>query len=137
MSVLGFEEALAAAIWSTLDAVDGITAYEHVPQPADAGSAAAFPYVTIGDMTMTDLSTDTEEGAEITIAIHIWSRYRGNKELYQQSKLVRDALRRVSIAVIDYQHVYTEFESSETLTDPDGVTRHAVQRYRVFLDETG
>ena len=41
----------------------------------------AFPYIVIGDDKETDWSTATEQGSEHLLAVHVWSRSPGLKEL--------------------------------------------------------
>lgn len=135
--MLSFLKAWQQAIYTKLTAA-GLTVYDHVPQAADGGSAAAFPYVTIGEARETQLNTDTAEGAEVALSIHVWSRYAGKAELQGIWQTVYETLHRreASIAVSDYLCVYCEFDDGETLLDPDGITHHGVMNFRCYLDQT-
>ena len=135
--MIAYNEALQRAIFTAL-AAEGLTVYDHVPQAADGGDAAAFPYVTIGDAQERQLNTDTADAAELTISLHIWSRYAGKQELQGIWRTIYERLHRreSSIAVTDYQCIYFEFDTGETLLDPDGITHHGVLTFRVYLDQT-
>lgn len=114
---------------------EGITdlasVYDHVPQDA------AFPYVVIGDDTMTEWDTDTEQGFEATITIHTWTQANEGRA---QCKSIMDAIytklhKGPTITVDGYDTVDVFFEFSQTMLDPDGLTIHGVQRLRVILRE--
>lgn len=109
--------------------------YDAVPQADDSGDDELFPYVTVGDDTALDWDTDTSNGKEATITIHTWSRYRGRKEVKQIQGLIYDALHLAPITVTGYNVVEIWSEYSETLVDPDGLTRHGVQRFRLIIDK--
>jgi hypothetical protein len=109
--------------------------YDSVPQAADAGSDLPFPFVTIGDDTAIDWDTDTSVGKEATLTIHSWSRYRGRSEVKQIQGAIYEALHLSNLSVVGYTTVLCLSEFSESLVDPDGLTRHGVQRFRVILDK--
>nr|WP_260440079.1 DUF3168 domain-containing protein [Cohnella lubricantis] len=95
----------------------------------------AFPYVTIGDVTSVPNRTFDRFGEECTITLHIWSRYAGFKE----SAEILDHLNRILADTVfpvpgwEVEGCYYDF--SETIRDPDGVTRHVPVRYRVKLQK--
>ncbi len=140
--MLGFNESLQAAIYAQLSTLelDGedLRVYDRVPQASDAAASSTFPYVTIGDISMLDGSTDDSDGAMCIARVHIWSRYEGSREAQRIEKLVYDALndQQSSLLVTDYECVFFLYESTEMLDDPDGITRHSVVSFRAFLDQT-
>lgn len=109
--------------------------YDNVPQAVDSGSDSVFPYVTIGDDTMLDWDTDTSQGKEATLTIHVWSRYRGRKEVKEIQGIIYDALHLSNLIITGYHSVLMLSEFSETLLDPDGLTRHGVQRFRLIVEK--
>jgi hypothetical protein len=109
--------------------------YDAVPEPKDAGSDLPFPYVTIGDDTMLDWDTDTSVGKEATITIHSWSRYRGRLQVKDIQGAIYDALHLSQLIVDGYDTVLCLSEYSESILDPDGLTRHGVQRFRLIIDK--
>ena len=61
---------------STLDGLVGNNRiYDEVPQ------GSSYPYVEIGDETTIDAGLKDKDGQEFTQTIHIWSRYRGSKQI--------------------------------------------------------
>lgn len=100
--------------------------YDHVPE------ASIFPYILVGDATAVDWSTKTGEGMEQTLTLHAWSRYRGLKEVKQVMAAIVTAIDQVTLAVTGHAFVLLRFEFSDTFMDPDGLTRHGVQRFRVL-----
>ena len=104
--------------------------YDHVPQDS------VFPYVKIGDDTLVAFDTKTEEGAEATLTIHTWSRYRGKKETLDIMKAIGDVLDNASLSVVGHTLVLLLQEFQQTLEDPDGFTKHGVQRFRALTQAT-
>ena len=109
--------------------------YDNVPQAVDSGSDSVFPYITIGDDTMVDWDTDTSQGKEATLTLHVWSRYRGRKQTKEIQGAIYDALHLSNLIISGYHSVLMLSEYSETLLDPDGLTRHGVQRFRLILEK--
>lgn len=128
------ELAVQQSVFSRLTAALDVPVYDHVPQPADGGDAQNFPYVAIGDDTAIDWDTDTSDGWEITLTIHAWSRARGRLEVKALQGEIWSALHRHDLDVPGYNTIFCYGEFSETILEPDGLTRHGVQRFRIVLD---
>lgn len=103
--------------------------FDHVPQNQ------AFPYVVIGDDTQIQWDTDDQNGHEVTVTLHTWSRYEGREQVKRIMGRIYDLLQSQNLSVSGYNTVYVLFEFSETLLDPDGLTRHGVQRFRFVIQE--
>lgn len=134
-----FEEAIRFAIYDRLANNAGLqqivtNVYDDVPQPEDSGEVSKFPYVVVGDNTIQPWDTDTEIGADATVTIHAWSRFRGREEVARIHDAIYAALHRVDIPVDGAHTVGCDFEQSDVYLDPDGVTRHGVVRYRLVVD---
>lgn len=106
----------------------GTRLYDHVPASTDP---ATFPYVEIGESTGESLDTKTELGFENTVVLHTWSRYRGRKETKQIQAAIYGLLHRGTLSITGFTHVNSEHEFTEVFTDPDGLTYHGIQRFRV------
>lgn len=128
---MSFEAALQKAVFDALTAYPGMPdVYDDVPV------GATFPYIAIGEDTHIPFDTDDSLGAESTVTIHVWSRYRGKKEAKDAQALVYAALTRQSLPVEGHDLITLEFEYSEVLLDPDGITRHGVQRFRSLCEQS-
>lgn len=92
-----------------------------------------FPYITLGDGTSTPFATFEHMGEEVFINIHIWSRYKGFKEGLEISRDIHRMLSQQNIQVADFGTVGSYFDSSDTLRDPDGITRHFILRYKFII----
>ena len=127
------QSAIQTAIYNALIANEAlgyaITAvYDHVPQDA------VFPYVVIGSDTLIDWDTDNSTGFEATLTLHVWSRYRGLKECKDIQGLIYSALHRQPLTIDGYTALDCLCEYHEADVDPDGLTRHGVQRFRVVFE---
>ena len=100
--------------------------FDHVPQ------ASPFPYVAIGETTAQPFDTKTEVGMEQRLLVHTWSRYRGQKETKEIMAAIVGALDQAALSVGGHTLVLLRFEFATTTVDPDGLTRHGVQRFRAL-----
>lgn len=105
----------------------GAAVYDHVPD------GAPMPYVVIGDVTEAPNDTMGVTGRDLTVVVHVWSQYQGMKQVKQIADRVDDLLDRWSPTVTGWSAVQMQQEFFETFMDPDGVTRHGVQRYRIHI----
>lgn len=112
-----------------------VSVSDDVPQPSDAGDAAKFPYVTIGEDVFTDISTDTELMSQVSITIHVWSRKAGRKETKEIQSLIYNTLNRAEIVQSGYHFININETQSESRLDSDGQTRHGIQTYNLMIEE--
>lgn len=128
-------QALAIALQSALTtALSPTPVYDAVPPSAD--HSAAFCYVTLNDIQAIDWSTKTFAGQDFAVNIHVWSSYRGNKEVQEKFDLIHAALNNAALTVTGASTVICRYEASNIFLDPDGLTRHGVQRFRIVLQHT-
>ena len=127
--------ALQQAIFTALDgatindadgnAITGV--FDDVPENT------AYPYVVIGEETATNIDTKDKEAHEHTLTIHVWSQYRGRKEIKNIMSSVYTTLHNASITVSGASLVNIRHEFENTLTEADGITRHGVMRFRIVV----
>lgn len=108
--------------------------YDDVPQ-VNSGSEAAFPYVTIGEDSHVDISTDLELMDQVSITIHTWSRFSGRSETKQIQGLIGDALNRANLSAAGYKFINIARVGSESFLDSDGFTRHGVQTFNLLIEQ--
>tara|TARA_Y100000996_G_scaffold98920_1_gene71200 strand:- start:202 stop:603 length:402 start_codon:yes stop_codon:yes gene_type:complete len=127
--------ALQQTVFNTLDGDSTLQSlvsdvFNFVPQNT------AYPYVQIGDDSLSDNSTKDLDGNIHSIVIHTWSRYRGDKEAKEIMARVYDLLHNSSLSVSGASLVNARFDTSDILTDPDGITKHGVQRFNFVIYDT-
>lgn len=133
---MSFEQALQKAVYDQLSAYpDMPSVYDDVPVDVKGQPAVAFPYVVLGEDTHIPFDTDDSLGSESTVTLHVWSRYRGKKEAKGIQALIYDALTRQPLMLDAHDLITLEFEYSEVMLDPDGITRHGVQRFRALIEQ--
>lgn len=108
-------------------AVTGV--YDHVP------AMTAFPYVTIGDTTVLDWSTKSNNGQEHTFVIHVWTQAEGVIATKTIAGHVYRILHEAALSVTGFNTLFCRCEFQNTLRDPDGFTKHEVMRFRVITTE--
>lgn len=109
--------------------------HDAVPQAVDSGDGAAYPYVTLGEDTAQEWDTDTSVGADLTITLHVWSRYRGRKEVKQIQGAIYNVLHRATLVIAGHHLVGIDWIQSDSFLDADGLTRHGVQTFRITVEE--
>lgn len=111
----------------------GVTIFDNAPFLPEAAPSTTFPYVVLGNDTSVAFDTDDTVGAEVTVTLHFWSRAEGFKEVKTIMQAAYDRLNRATLSITGFNVVDCLHEFSEALADPDGVTRHGIQRYRLTM----
>lgn len=124
---------LQRAIFDTLDGsilgLGGATVavYDDVPENT------AYPYVVIGEETAANNGTKDVDGIEHTLTLHVWSQYRGRREIKEIMSSVYQLLHDAAITVSGASLVNIRQEFNNTLMENDGITRHGVMRFRAVV----
>jgi hypothetical protein len=114
---------------SELTTTLGASVFDDVPDH----QAVTAPYVTIGEDTAIDYGTKDVDGSDVTINLHVWSRYRGSKESKQIMDRIHTLLHDSNLTVTGRNLINLRFEFGDVLRDPDGITRHGVMRFRAVM----
>ena len=101
----------------------------------------AYPFIQIGAVTSTEYRTLSRPGEEVTVTIHIYSDYLGNKEaleiLDEVNRLMGDV---TNISISNYTLIASWFEFYEVLRDhlsAEGlILCHIPVRYRFKVQST-
>lgn len=131
MKCLGFgpvQQAIYDALRTNTDlvaAVDG-RIYDDVPQNE------IFPYVSFGEFTSVSYRTHSGPGEEISVSIHVWSKYDGFKEAENIASIINSCLGDAPLEVVDHETIRCFFDYASGLRDTDNV-RHITLRYRVLV----
>lgn len=131
MSAYAIQVAVYDALAAAPLGVVGI--YDNPTQVADPSDNAAFPFVTVGDATLSDWSDDVYSGFEASIIIHTWSRASHRLETKQVQGAIYAALNRAPLVIGGQPVITCDFVSSDDFRDPDGITIHGVSRFRLLL----
>lgn len=108
--------------------------YAHVEEVDDGEDTSLFPYVTLGPETSVPFDTKTNYGMEALVQVDIWSRQKDYVETKQIAERVYELLHHQPLVIETVDHVMTVLESASYVLDPDGVTRHGMQSFRVVYD---
>jgi Protein of unknown function (DUF3168) len=127
--------ALRAAVHAALKAdtalaavLGGARVHDEVPRDA------AFPYVTLGDAGITDISTDDGEVHEHRLVLHAWSRQGGHKEAHVIAGALLSALDDAPLAPTGHRLVNLRFAMADIRRESDGRTYHAIVRFRAVTE---
>lgn len=125
------------AIWRAL--ADGSPA--PLDWPVFDGAAPEdepYPFVVIGETTVADDGTKTEDGQDHTLVIHVWDRPAdvGGPVGFTRTKTIMGEIRDLlhdkdDLDVTGHTVWMCRVEMQEAFLDDDGVTRHGVMRVRV------
>ena len=127
--------ALQQAIFTALDnaTINDVSGNSITGVFDDVPENTAYPYVVIGEETATNIDTKDKDAHEHTLTIHVWSQYRGRKEIKNIMSSVYTTLHNASITVSGSSLVNIRHEFENTLTEADGITRHGVMRFRAVV----
>lgn len=136
MSIIGIEDAVQAAVYArltgdatlvTLLGSGGV--YDEAPQPI------VYPWVQLGESTVTKDAVFNRDGRNALGRIHVWSRYAGSKECADILARMGDLLDDYALVVSGATVESCEVEQTQIIRDPDGITRHGVFDLRIRLAE--
>lgn len=99
----------------------------------DVPEGTSYPYVIIGEETAINFGTKDKDANEHTLTIHVWSQYRGRKEIKNIMSQIYTILHNTDITVSGASLVNIRHEFEQTLLEADGITRHGVMRFRVVI----
>jgi hypothetical protein len=94
---------------------------------------STYPFVQIGEGRAIEYGTKTSDGSQVALQIDVWSRYRGAKEIKNIMDRVHTLLHNQDLTVTGTNLINLRFEFSDSLRDPDGITRHGVMRFRAVM----
>lgn len=108
--------------------LSGTKIYDDVPQ------GTSFPYVTLGESSLRDWSTGSDEGDEHILTLHVWSRAKGRKQVHEIMDALHDSLDDADLSVSGHHLVNLRHELSEARRESDGETYYGIVRYRAVTE---
>lgn len=119
-------------------AIAGGKVYDDVPAETSKATApdSAFPYVHLGEVDAVPDDTSSadggDDGEQETHTLHVWSRYRGKKEMLEIMQRIKDRLHQVALTVAGRASANSFVTVRRNFMDPDGKTRHGVISVQVI-----
>lgn len=127
--------ALRAAIFEALCADGGLAAALGGVRIHDAPPRnAAFPYVTLGEARVTNVSADDAPLTEHQLTLHAWSRQGGHREAHVIAGALLAALDDAPLAPDGHRLVNLRFALADIRREADGRTYHALVRFRAVTE---
>lgn len=121
---------IQTAIYSTLTGDAALTGditgvFDEVPE------GQAYPYISIGEVTVTSQGAHDRFGARSTITLHGWSTYHGKKEITALIGHLLRLLDQQTLEVDGHHTVAVRHEQTVTQRENDTDIRHAAVRFAV------
>jgi hypothetical protein len=102
----------------------------------DVPDKQPYPYVTLGEDTVTDWGTKTFSGEEVTHTLHVWSRGKGKKESQEILSLILEVITREPLLISDgFSVEFSQLDYMQVFVENDGLTRHGVLRLRFKIKQ--
>jgi hypothetical protein len=127
--------ALCAAIHQALNADGALTSvlggarvYDEPPR------RATFPYVTLGEARVNDISADGGNVLEHQLTLHVWSRQGGHREAHIIAGALLQALDDAPLSPAGHRLVNLRFSLADIRRESDGRTYHALVRFRAVTE---
>lgn len=128
--------ALRAAVHDALtgdaalvSALGGQRIYDEPPR------GAQFPYVTLGETRVTDVSADEGAVLEHQLTLHAWSRQGGHRQAHVIAGALLQALDEAPLAPQGHRLVNLRFALADIRRESDGKTYHAAVRFRAVTEQ--
>ena len=127
MSAWALQQAVFAALSgdAALTALIGARIFDGVPE------TAALPYLVLGEASETAAA---DNAISHTLALHIWSRAGGTREVKQIAAVVRSCLDGAALSLADHALIDLRFASADYSRQSDGKTFRAVLRFTAFTE---
>jgi hypothetical protein len=109
--------------------------FADVVQPNLPENDANFPYVVIGQDTLSPFDTKTDNGTNALCQIDVWSRQNNLTEAKNVGTAVYDVLQKGSLTISGAHHILTRAVGQAYSTDPDGHTKRGLLTFTVMYDE--
>jgi hypothetical protein len=106
-----------------------IPVYDHVLD------SAGYPRITLGEDTVKDWSTKLDYGEEITHTLHVWSQYKGKKEVKEIMNLILESLTEPLSLDSGFFVEFSKLDFMEVINDSDGLTKHGIIRLRFKISQ--
>ena len=95
-----------------------------------------FPYIIMGSIDGKDWSDKSTPGQEVTITVHVWSQYKGKKEVLEIGDGVLQAVTRDPLDLGGgFNAVVDNFGGHRVIVDIDGFTRHGILEFEFMIEE--
>ena len=118
------------AIYDRVNAQLSQEVFDHVPENHNT-----FPYIKIEPLELSPNDSDDKPGFDGVIQIVTFSRYKGSKQVSDIALNIYNALNRYAMAdTASYGFSTIDEEFSNIITADDGLTRHSIQRFRIFFE---
>ncbi|MFL9502470.1 DUF3168 domain-containing protein [Rhodopseudomonas palustris] len=111
-----------------LAALGGPRIYDEPPREP------AFPFVTLGEARISDVSADDAPTQEHQLTLHAWSRQGGHKEAHVITGALLQALDDAPLAPSGHRLINMRFALADIRREPDGRTYHALVRFRAVTE---
>jgi hypothetical protein len=132
--------ALHQAIYTRLAGFTALTSkvvgvYSSVPEDANSGSDAAFPYIVFNQVSIAPFDTKSSDGASALVDVHAYTRTKSDLVLLAIADEIYNALHKFDLVIAGANTIAVGFENKVEFDDPDGKTIHTAMTFRVVYDD--
>lgn len=105
--------------------------FDHVPQNTE------YPYISMNIKPWNDRGNHDYEGLETNFQINVWysENGRGDLKVQQIQKRIDELLHNTNICIEGWNIISLRRVTIDILNEPDGVTKHGVQIYKLLIGE--
>jgi hypothetical protein len=99
-------------------------------------AAATFPYITVGGGQVNGNDIDCADISEVFFQVHAWAR---SPAAGPTAKMIAGAIRdamKAPLTLPGFDVQVQEYQQTQWLDDPDGLTRHAMVEFRFIIVNT-
>jgi hypothetical protein len=102
--------------------------------------ASGYPFITLQINPWEDRGNYTHEGMQAVLTVHVWYQSgansltgTGNKQVQLIQKRIDELLHKRHLVVAGWSTLVARRSLIDILVEPDNVTRHGIQQFKLFL----
>lgn len=99
--------------------------------PISKPTSADFPFIEFGASQALPVDAGGDNGLELYVDVHCYSRSGGNKQMQDMMSAIYDALHHQTFTVTGAASCHCWLDRSRSILEPDGETRHGVHTFRI------
>lgn len=124
------QEALYTVLTGDADLMQQVTdVFDYVPPET------AYPYVTLGEMRATDVSSVTNKLTRLEVVLHVYSRNRGRKETGEIMARISVLLDEQEPLMNGFTAISLRYSGSDISQERDGLTYHGRMKFDALVQQ--
>ena len=107
---------------------EGVQVYDKIPKRSE------LPFIAFGDENITPANTKVSTGENDTVTFHIWSAYKGKKQIKKIMDIVTGAIYSIPLTLPSGARItLLNLESADIIEEEQENLYHGIMRYSFII----